>query len=228
MLENPSQDVVGRSTSIEQSMALKRAYNMMKAKLLKYESQVKRKPIFPIATMLDLSLKLEYLPMGKQEYIMQHFKNLLQLISAAPTSSTCTQGETLLSNSTACSKMMVELIKRKRKRNMNILLERPIFDEIFYYLHDSQVEGSDLDALQWWYSIGSEKHPPLAILAKGFLSLCASSSLSKCLFLSGRGIITYKRGRLSPKTISILMTLKSWSYKDEIDNDVEELGEDDD
>ena len=43
--------------------------------------------------------------------------------------------------------MMVELIKRKRKRNMNILLERLISDEIFDYLHDSQAEGSHLDTL---------------------------------------------------------------------------------
>ena len=41
MLENPSEDLVGRSMSIEQSMMLKGAYNVMKAKLLKYESQVK-------------------------------------------------------------------------------------------------------------------------------------------------------------------------------------------
>ena len=159
VLENPSEDVVGRSMSIEQSMALKGAYNVMKAKLLKYESQVKRKPIFPIATMFDPSLKLEYIPMDEKEYIMQHLKNLLQLMPAPPTSSTCTQGETLLSSSTACSKMMVELIKRKRKRNINILLERPISNEIFDYLHDSQVEGSHLDALQWWCKIGSEKYP---------------------------------------------------------------------
>ena len=108
VLVNPCQDIVGRSMSIEQSMALKGAYNMMKAKLLKYESQVKRKPIIPIVTMHDLSLKHKYIPMDDQEYIMQHLKNLLQLMHAPPTSSTCTQGETLLSNSTSCSKMMVE------------------------------------------------------------------------------------------------------------------------
>ena len=88
--------------SIEQSMALKGAYNEIKANLLKYESQVKWKPIFPIATMLDLYLKLEYIPMDEQEYIMQHLKNFLQLMPPPPTSSTCTQGETLLSNSMAC------------------------------------------------------------------------------------------------------------------------------
>ena len=214
--------------SIEQSMALKGAYNVMKTKLLKYESQVKGKPIFPIATMIDPSLKLEYIPMDEQEYIMQLLKNLLQLMPAPPISSTCTQGETLLSNSTSSSKMMVELIKRKRKRNMNILLQRSISDEIFEYLYDSQVEGSHLDALQWWCEIGCQKYPRLVILEKGFLSVCASSSPFERLFSSGRGIFTYKRGRLSPKTLLILMTLKSWSYKDGIDNDVEELGEVDD
>ena len=45
--------------------------------------------------------------------------------------------------------MMVELIKHKNKMNINILLERPISDEIFDYLHDSQIEGSHLNALQW-------------------------------------------------------------------------------
>ena len=68
---------------------------------------------------------------------------------------------------------------------MKILLERPISDEIFDYLHDSQVEGSHLDALQWWCKIGSEKYPRLAILAKGFPSVCAPSSPSECLFSSG-------------------------------------------
>ena len=111
---------------------------------------------------------------------------------------------------------------------MNILLESPISNEIFDYLHDSQVEGSHLDALHWWCKIGSEKYPQLAILAKGFLSVCASRSPSERIFSSRRGIVTYKRGRLSQKTTSILMTLKSWSNKDEIDNDVEELGKDDD
>ena len=68
--------------SIEQSMTLKGAYSVMKSKFLKYESQVKGKPIFPIATMLDPSLKLEYIPMDEQEYIMQYLKNFIQLMPA--------------------------------------------------------------------------------------------------------------------------------------------------
>ena len=121
---------------------------------------------------------------------------------------------------------MVELMKRKRKENINILVDKPISDEIFDYLHDSHVECSHLDALQWWCKIGSEKYPRLAMLAKGFLSICALSSPSERLFSSGRGIVTYKRGKLSAITISILMTLKSWGKTHEADTDEEEFGED--
>ena len=195
-------------------MALKGAYTVMKTKLLKYKPQVKRKPIFPIATMLDLSLKFEYIPTDEQEYITKTLKYLLQLMPAPPISNT----------STTCSKMMVELMKRKRKKNINILLEKLISDEIFDYLHDSQVECSHLDALQWWSKIGSEKYSRLAMLAKEFLSVCALSSLSEPLFSSGQGIVTYKRGKLSIRTISILMALKSWGKTDEADTYEEEFG----
>ena len=54
---------------------------------------------------------------------------------------------------------MVELMKCKRKKNINILVEKLISDKIFDYLHDSQVEYSHLDDLQWWCKIGSEKYP---------------------------------------------------------------------
>ena len=64
------------------------------------------------------------------------------------------------------------------------------------------------------------------MLAKGFLSVCASGSPSEHLFSTRRGIVTYKRGKLSAKTISILMTLKSWGKTDEADTDEEKFGED--
>ena len=64
--------------SIEKSRALKGAYILMKANLLNYESQVKRKTIFSIAKMLDPSLKLEYIPTNEQEYITKTSMHLLQ------------------------------------------------------------------------------------------------------------------------------------------------------
>ena len=61
------------------------------------------------------------------------------------------------------------------------------------------------------------------MLAKGFLLVCVLSSPSERLFSSRYGIVTYKRGKLSPRTTSILMTLKSWGKKDEADSDDEEF-----
>ena len=43
---------------------------------------------------------------------------------------------------------MIELMKLKKNKNINILLEKPISNKIFDFLHDSQVECSHLDALQ--------------------------------------------------------------------------------
>ena len=120
-LGNPSQGVMGRPKSIKQSMALKGVYTVMKTKLLKYEPQVKRKPIFLIRTMLDPSLKFEYIPTDEQDYITKTLKHLLQLMPAPPISSACSQSEPLSNTSIPCLKMMVELMKHKRKKNINIL-----------------------------------------------------------------------------------------------------------
>ena len=75
-----------------------------------------------------------------------------------PVSSIWSQSKPLSNSSTTCSKMIVELMKHKRKKDINIFLEKLISYEIFDYFHDSQVECSRLDALQWWYKIGSEKY----------------------------------------------------------------------
>ena len=114
--------------------------------------------------MLDPSLKFEYIPTDEQEYITKTLKHLIKLMPALPISSACSQSEPLSNTSTTCLKMMVELMKRKRKKNINILFEKPISDEIFEHLYDSQVECSHIDALQWWYKIGFEKYPRLAML----------------------------------------------------------------
>ena len=120
-LGNPSQGAIGRAMSKEQSMTFKGAYTIMKAKLLKYKPQVKRNSIFPIATILDPSLKLEYIPTNEQEYITKTVKHLLQLMNAPTTLSTYSQSEPLFSTFTTCLQLMVESMKCKRKKNLNIL-----------------------------------------------------------------------------------------------------------
>ena len=123
VLGNPSQGMMGRPMSIKQSVALRGIYTLMKAKLLEYEPQVKRKLIFPISTTLDPSLKLEYILNDEQKYITKTLKHFLQLMSALPISSISSQSELLLNTSITCSKMTVELMKRKKKKNINVLLE---------------------------------------------------------------------------------------------------------
>ena len=67
------------------------------------------------------------------------------------------------------------------------------------------------------------------MLAKDFLSIYTSSSPSERLISTSKRIITFRRGRLTPDTISPLMTLKSWTHEDvtqahESDYKVEESG----
>ena len=74
--------------------------------------------------------------------------------------------------------------------------------------------------------IGSKKYPRVVMFTKGLLLVCASRSPSKCLFSSRRGIVASKKGKLSPRAISILMVLKLWGKKDESDSGEEEFGKD--
>ena len=66
--------------SNDQEKVLRRAYTSMKEKLLKYEMQVRRKPMFPIATVLDPRLKLEHIPRGEQQFDMKTLLNMLEII----------------------------------------------------------------------------------------------------------------------------------------------------
>ena len=125
--------------------------------------------------MLDVYLKLEYILTDEQEYITKMLKHLLQLMPTPLIFNTFSQSKPLSNTSTTCSKMMVELMKHKRKKKINILLGKPISNKIFDYFHESQVKCSHLDALQWWCKIGSKKYPQLVMSTKGFLSVCASS-----------------------------------------------------
>ena len=64
--------------SNDQEKALRHAYTLMKEKLLKYEMQVRRKPMFPIAIVLDPRFKLEHIPHGEQKFFMETLLNMLE------------------------------------------------------------------------------------------------------------------------------------------------------
>ena len=68
--------------SNDQEKALRHAYMSMKEKLLKYEMQVRRKPMFPIATVLDPRFKLEHIPHGEHKFFMETLLNMLESMVA--------------------------------------------------------------------------------------------------------------------------------------------------
>ena len=61
----------------EQAKVLRRAYIVMKKMLLKYDIQVRRKHMFPIATILDPRFKLGHIPHGDHKFVIETLLNLL-------------------------------------------------------------------------------------------------------------------------------------------------------
>ena len=79
--------------------------------------------------------------------------------------------------------------------------------ELHAYLQQETVEE---DTLTWWKVADYRAYPKIAILAKDFLSICATSAPTERFFSSGRGIISYTRSTLYAESISALMTFKCW------------------
>ena len=120
----------------------------------------------------------------------------------------------LSSSSHNCSKVMMQFMEQQSNRSTT-LDEKSAEDYLFEPCNGCLCD----DPLQWWYKRGSNKYLRISVLAKEFLSICASSSHSERLYSTSRGIITFRRGRLAPDTISPLMTLKSWSREDATEDD---------
>ena len=199
--------------SSDQAKALRRAYTLMKEKLLKYEIQVRRKPMFPIVIVLDPRFKLKHIPRDERKFFMETLLNMLESVCIVEASSSMPIDDLLASTTHKRSKVMMQFMERQSSRSTTV-------DE-----KSIKVDCLRIDSLQWWHKRGSNKYPCLAVLSKEFLSICASSSPSKRLFSIGRGIITFRNGRLALDTISSLMSVKSWSREDatrddEIDSEV--------
>ena len=212
-LYHPLQDFTGTKISNDKAKALRHAYTSMKEKFLKYEMQVRRKPMFPIATMLDPRFKMEHIPHGEQKFVVETLLNLLESVRIEEGSSSMPIDDLVASRTHKRSKVMMQFMEPQSSRSTAVD-EQSVKVELDDYLCEPCIDCLRDDSLQWWHKRGSNKYPRLSVLAKEFLSICASSSPSERLFSTGRGIFTFRRGRLAPDTISALMTLKSWSRED--------------
>ena len=86
-LDHPLWDFIGTKMSNDQAKALRRAYMSMKEKLLKYKRQVRRKPMLPIATLLDPRFKLEHIPHGDHKFVMETLLDMLESVCIIEASS---------------------------------------------------------------------------------------------------------------------------------------------
>jgi len=74
-------------------------------------------------------------------------------------------------------------------------------------------EGAKTHPLKWWKT-NSHRFPILALLARRYLAIPATSASIKGIFSTGGNIITKLRSNLEPETVKKLILLKSWDIKD--------------
>ena len=113
---------------------------------------------------------------------------------------------------------MMKFMEQQSNRNTT-LDDKSAEVQLEDYLFEPCIDCLRDDLLQWWHKRGSNKYLHISLLAKEFLSICASSSPFERLFSTSRGIIRFRRGRLALDTISTLMTLKWWSREDATEDD---------
>ena len=164
--------------SNNQAKTLRHAYTVMKEKLMKYYIQVKRKPMFSIATVLDPRFKLGHIPQGEQNFVLETLLNMLESMRPIQASTSTPIDDVLASASHKHSKVMMQFMERQSNRYTTIE-EKSAETKLKKYLREPCIDCLRDDSLQWWRRIGSNKYPPISVLAKEFLSICASSSPSE-------------------------------------------------
>ena len=148
---------------------------------MKYDIQARRKPIFPIAIVLDPRFKLGHIPHGEQKFVMETLPNMLELVHSIQASTSTPIDDVLASLSHKHSKVMMQFMEQQSNR-CTIVEEKSAESELEEYLREPCINCLHDDSLQWWCKIGSNKYTCILVFSKEFLSICALSSPSKCLF----------------------------------------------
>ena len=87
----------------------------------------------------------------------------------------------------------------------SLIPRQKISCEMERYLQAPQLDADD-DPLLWWMS-NQQMFPVLALMAKKYLCICASSSASERTFSNSGNIITSKRTCLKPTKVNMLTFL---------------------
>ena len=166
----------------------------MTDKLAKYEERLQGSNMFAIATELDPQLKLNYIPACDHENLKANICKALQegqdegnqaiLHSIEKIDSDLVSSDILKGNGNKILSRVGRMTKPVAMHPISYI------HELHAYLQQATVEE---DALTWWKVPGYQAYPKIAILAKDFLSICATNALTERFFSLGQGIITYMR-----------------------------------
>ena len=106
--------------SNNQAKTLRHAYTMMKEKLMKYDIQVRRKPMFSIATVLDPRFKLGYIPHSKHNFFMETLLNMLESVHPIQALTSTPIDDVLALSSHKRSKVMMQYVEQQSNRYTTI------------------------------------------------------------------------------------------------------------
>ena len=99
--------------SNNQVKTLGHAYTMMKEKLMKYDIQVRRKPMFSIATVLNPRFKLGHILQGEHNFILETLLNMLESVRPIQASTYTPIDDVLALASHKRSKVMMQFMERQ-------------------------------------------------------------------------------------------------------------------
>ena len=146
LLNDPLRDFTWTKMSNDQAKVLRCAYTSMKEKLLKYEIQMRRKPMFPIAIVLDPRFKLKHILPGEHKFFMETLLNMLESVRIVEALSSMPIDDLLASTTRKHSKLMMQFMERQSSRSTTVD-EKSVKVELEDYLCEPCIDCLHDDSL---------------------------------------------------------------------------------
>ena len=127
--------------------------------------------------------KFGHIPHGEHNFFMETLLNMLESMRPIQASTSTPIDNVLTSSSHKRSKVVMQFMERQSNRYTTVE-EKSVQTALGEYFCEACIDCLRADSLQWWHKIGSHKYPRISVLAKEFLSICASSSPSEVEELS--------------------------------------------